>query len=138
MKAFFLAMLPLLITSSLHAQLPLTEEQAIEYSKSIDVKMLDPSLPSERLEDWLRSGPPHVEFLRWQSDNTCDNKPGTDLDTDYPRCVRVVFERSGQGGFLLVHIGTLRKGIIGPPQLYQGIGVWEPAFVQTGSTEQLS
>jgi hypothetical protein len=37
MKAFFLAMLPLLIASSLFAQLPLTEEQVIEYSTSIDV-----------------------------------------------------------------------------------------------------
>jgi hypothetical protein len=136
MKVLFLAMLPLLIPSSLPAQLPLTEEQVIEYSKSIDVNMLDPSLPSERLEDWLRSGPPHAELLRWQSADTCDNKP--DLDTDYPRCVRVAFERGGQGGFFLVHIGTLRKGIIGPPQLYWGIGVWEPAFVQTGETERLS
>jgi hypothetical protein len=136
MKAFFLAMLPLLIASSLHAQLPFTEEQLIEYSKSIDVKMLDPSLPSERLEDWLRSGPPHAEFLRWQSDETCDNKP--DLDTDYPRCVRIAFERGGQGGFFLVHIGTLRKGIVGPPELYGSISVWEPPFVQTGGTERLS
>lgn len=136
MKAFFLAMLPLLIASTLHAQLSLTDEQVIEYSKSIDVKLLDPSLPSERLEDWLRSGPPHAEFLRWQSDETCDNKP--DLDTDYPRCVRVAFERGGQSGYFLVHIGTLRKGIIGPPQLFQGIGVQEPPFVQTGWTGRLS
>ncbi|MBZ5641627.1 MAG: hypothetical protein LAO19_02605 [Acidobacteriia bacterium] len=136
MKAFFLAMLPSLIASSLFAQLPFTEEQMIEYSKSIDVKMLDPSLPSERLEDWLRSGPPHSEFLRWESDDTCDNKP--DPDTDYPRCVHVAFGRGGQSGYFLVHIGTLRKGIIGPPQLYQGIGVQESIFVQTGWTERLS
>jgi hypothetical protein len=136
MKAFFLAMLPLLVASSLYAQLPLAEEQVIEYSKSIDVKMLDPSLPSERLEDWLRSGPPHAELLRWQSDDTCDNKP--DLDSDYPRCVRVAFARGGQSGQFLLHIGTLRKGIIGPPQVYGGIGVQEQAFVQTGRTERLS
>lgn len=137
MKAFFLTILLLLLASSLHAQLPsITEEQVVEYSKSIDVKMLDPSLPSERLEDWLRSGPPHAELLRWQSDDTCDNKP--DLDTDYPRCVRVAFERGGLSGYFLVHIGTLRKGIIGTPQLYMGIGVQEPPFVQTGWTERLS
>jgi len=129
-------MLLLLVASSLHAQLSLTEEQVIEYSKSIDVNMLDPSLPSERLEDWLRSGPPRAEFLRWQSDDTCDLKP--DLNGDYPRCVRIAFERGGQGGYLLVHIGTLLKGIIGPPQLYQGIGVQEPVFVQTGWSERLS
>jgi len=82
MKALFQAMLPLLIASSLHAQLPLTEEQVIEYSKSIDVKLLDPSLPSQRLDDWLRSGPPHAEILRWQSADTCAQLP--DMNTDLP------------------------------------------------------
>jgi len=52
--------------------------------------------------------------------------------------VRVAFERGGQSGYFLVHIGTLRKGIVGPPQLYGGIGVEEPPFVKTGETERLS
>jgi hypothetical protein len=69
-------------------------------------------------------------------DETCDLKP--DLDTDYPRCVRIDFERGGQSGWILVLIGTLKKGIIGPPQLYEPIGVSEAGFINTGGTEHLS
>ena len=136
MKACFLAMLPLLVASYSFAQLPPTEEEVIKYSKSIDVKTLDASLPSQRLEDWLRSGPAHTQLLRWESDETCDNKPFRDLD--YPRCVRVTFGRGGQSGYFLVLIGTRKKGIIGPPRLYEGIGVQQEPFVQTGWAERLS
>ena len=135
-KAYFFG-LPLLAISLAHAQRPLTEAQEIEYSKSIDVKTLDPSLPSQRLEDWLQSGPPHTDSVHWLSDDTCDLKPD-DSDSDYPRCVGISFRRGGQSGEFLVQIGTLYKGIIGPPHLYVGIGVQEPVFIQTGWTEQLS
>ena len=136
MKVFLLAMLPLLIAAPLHAQSPITEAQAVEYSKSIDVKTLDLSLSSQPLEDWLRSGPPHVQLLRWESDETCDNRPYG--DRDYPRCVRITFGRGGQSGYSLLRIGTRHKGIIGPPQLYEGIGVEESIVIQTGSTDRLS
>jgi hypothetical protein len=66
MKACFLAMLPLLLASSSSAQLPYTQEQAIAYAKSIDVQTLDPSLPSQRLEEWLQSGPPHAHIWSWR------------------------------------------------------------------------
>lgn len=113
-----------------------SEKDAVVYVEAIDVKTLDPSLPSQSLEDWLHSGPPHTDSLKWMLDETCDNKP--DLDTDYPRCVRIEFSRGGQGGYFLILIGTLKKGIIGPPRLYEGIGVQQEPFVQTGWTERLS
>jgi hypothetical protein len=56
MKVYFLAMLSLLVASSSPAQLPQTETQVIAYAKSIDVKTLNSSLSSQRLEDWLQSG----------------------------------------------------------------------------------
>lgn len=113
-----------------------SEKDAVAYVKAIDVKTLDPSLPSQGLADWLQSGPPHTDFLKWMLDETCDLHP--DLEHDYPRCVRIEFRRGGQEGYFLVLIGTLRKGIIGPPRLYEGIGVEEEAFVQTGGTDRLS
>src|ERR1039458_6793876 len=69
------------------------EKDDVAYVKAIDVKTLDPALPSQGLEDWLKSGPPHTDFLTWMLDDTCDKKP--DLDTDYPRCVRIAFGRGG-------------------------------------------
>jgi hypothetical protein len=58
MKACLLVTLSFLAVSSSAAQHPYTEKQVIAYAKSIDVKTLDPLLPSERIEDWLQSGPP--------------------------------------------------------------------------------
>jgi hypothetical protein len=114
------------------------EKEAVAYVKAIDVKRLDPSLPSQSLEDWLQSGPPHTDFLSWRLDSTCDLMGDGNLETDYPRCVRIEFRRGGHSGYFLILIGTLHKGIIGPPQLYEPIGVWEEGFVQTGWTERLS
>jgi hypothetical protein len=139
MKACFLAMLWLLVASSSPAQLPYTEKQVIAYAKSIDVRTLDPSLPSQRLEDWLRSGPPHAHIAYWSMDATCDLKPDSP-SADYPLCARIAFSRDGEGGFFLVQVGTTNKGIVGRPQLYGGIGVFEveSPVVMTGSAERLS
>jgi hypothetical protein len=137
MKVSFLPVLLLLVASSSIAQVSVTEKVAVAYAKALDVKILDPSLPSQGLEDWLQNGPPHIETLRWQSDDTCDLHPDSS-DRDYPRCVRIAFARGGQEGYFLVLIGSLKRGIIGPPQLYYGPYVVEPGFIQTGSTDRLS
>jgi hypothetical protein len=52
----------------------------------------------------------------------------------------LAFSRNGEGGFFLVQVGTIKKGIVGRPQLYQGIDVFEvgSVFVLTGSAERLS
>lgn len=137
MKAYFVATLSLLVASSCPAQLRYTEKQVIAYAKSIDVKTLDPSLPSQRLEDWLQSGPPHAHIEYWRVADTCDLKPDSPSE-DYPLCARIGFSRNGEGGFFLVQVGTTNKGIVGRPQLYGGVGVWEGVFVLTGGSERLS
>jgi hypothetical protein len=137
MKACFLAMLALVMVSSSLAQLPYAQEQVIEYAKSIDVQTLDPSLPSQRLEDWLESGPPHAHIWSWRVADTCDLK-GDDTNVDYPLCAKVTFSRNGEKGQFLLQLGTLRRGIVGRPQLYSGVGVWEGFLVITGSSERLS
>jgi hypothetical protein len=137
MKAYFVAMLLLLVASASPAQRPYTEEQVIGYSKSIDVQMLDSPLPSQRLEDWLQSGPPHAHIGDWRVADTCDLKPDYPSE-DYPLCARIGFSRNGEGGFFLVQVGTTNKGIVGRPQLYGAIGVWEGVFVLTSGSERLS
>src|SRR5450755_1266536 len=136
MKVYFLAMLSLLVTSSSFAQRPYTEGQVIAYAKSIDVNTLDPSLPSERLEDWLQSGPPHAHIWSWRVADTCDLKPD-DPDVDYPLCAKVGFGRKGENGEFLVQVGTNHSGIVDAPKLYSGVGVYEAVFVRTGSSERL-
>jgi hypothetical protein len=132
-----LATLFLLAASSTLAQHRFTEKQVIDYAKSIDVKKLDPSLPSQRLEDWLQSGPPQAH-IRWTVADTCDNKPFR--NDDFPLCAKIWFSRSGEAGSLLIQVGRLHKGIVGTPQLYNPIMAWEEDsfFIMTGDAERLS
>jgi hypothetical protein len=69
--------------------------------------------------------------------NTCDLKPD-DPNVDYPLCAKVTFSRDGENGRFLTQVGTSRSGIVGRPQLYYGVGVWEGVFVLTGGSERLS
>jgi hypothetical protein len=120
MKAYFLPMLSLLVVSSFGVQVPYTEKQVVAYAKSIDVKTLDPNLSSQRLEDWLESGAPHAHIGYWSVEDTCDLKPVSPSE-DYPLCARVRFSRNDKGGFFLVRVGSIHKGIVGRPQLYGDI-----------------
>jgi len=139
MKARFLAMLSLLTASFSLAQLPYTQEQVIAYAKSIDVHTLDPSLPSQRLEDWLRSGAPHLQVLHWGVADTCDLKPD-EQTVDYPLCAKARLVRGGEAGEFLIQVGTIKEGISGSPQLDHGVGTMEAEnpLVLTGSSEHLS
>jgi hypothetical protein len=137
MKACLVATLTLLVASYSAAQPAYTEKQVIEYAKSVDVKTLDPSLSSQRLEDWLQAGPPHAH-IRWDVSDTCDNKP--DSDVDYPLCAKIWFSRNGEAGSFLIEVGTRRKGVGGRPQLYAPVLSWEdgPGWIMTGDAERLS
>lgn len=135
MNACVLATLSLVVASS-SAQLPYTSKQIIDYAKSVDVQTLDASLPSQRLEDWLQSGPPHAQ-VRWELADTCDLKPD-DATEDYPLCAKVWVSRNGQFGYFLLQVGTHRKGIAGTPQLYDDLYVWEDFWVATGASKKLS
>jgi len=138
MKTCLLAML--LVASSSVAQLPYTEKQVIAYSKSIDVKTLDPSLPSQRLEDWLQTSVPHPQTLVWLVENTCWQKPVA--NEDYPLCAHIRIIHNGQWAEFLVQIGTLHKGIVGLPTLSWyggGITIREDGMGSTtGYGERLS
>jgi len=137
MKALMLAVLLLPDASPSLAQRSYTQEQIIAYAKSIDVKTLDPSLPSQRLEDWLQSGQPHAHILMWLVQDTCQLKP--DTSGDYPLCAEVRVSRNGEAGIILVQVGTTQKGIVGTPQLYgAGVEEMEAPYVVTGSAERLS
>lgn len=141
MKSYLLALLLFLIASSATAQHRYTEKQVTAYAKSTDVKILDPSLASQRLEDWLQSGPPHAHIVYWKMEATCDLMPGSSAE-DYPLCARIGFSRNDRGGFILVQVGTRRRGIVGRPQLFGDIGVWKAdqkeGWVLAGTAERLS
>jgi hypothetical protein len=105
MKLFSLIILFVLLTPSLTAQHNYTEQEVVEYAKTLDIRKLDHRLPSEPLDKWLRSGPPHLDTVIWQMSRDCDlNDPESETtnsaianDDDRPLCVRFGFGRRGIG-----------------------------------------
>jgi hypothetical protein len=122
MNVCTLVMLSLLIACSAWAQRVYTEKQVIAYAKSIDTKTLDPSLPSQGLENWLRSAVPPAQSLSWLVEDTCWQKPFH--DEDYLLWAHVRITSNGQWAEFLVPIGTWHKGIVGSPKLSEsGINI---------------
>src|SRR5580692_2179003 len=115
MKVSLFTVLLLLAASSAPAQRHYTESQVITYAKNVDVHTLDPLLPSQRLEDWLKAGSPHAQ-IRWDLADSCDEKPD-EPNFDYPICAKIWFTRNGEAGSFLVQVGSRHKGIVGSPQL---------------------
>lgn len=113
-----------------------TDDDLVRYAKAIDVSKLDPSLPSQPLEQWLLGGPAKIDELYWHVERSCDLKfPEPDGDGEYPLCVKMGFRRGNTTGFGLVRVGTLESGVKGVPTL-QYLDVLKPFSV--GGYEKLS
>ena len=119
-----------------------SDADLVRYAKRIDVRGLDSSLGSRRLEDWLLSGPPHLKTLEWQKSD-CDIKPdGPEPREGWPLCVKVIMRRSEAPGWLVLMIGTTKAGIQGPPRLRYGVLIRKTAttlgpFVDVGRLSNL-
>jgi hypothetical protein len=106
----------LLFPSPSNANAHYTKQQVVSYSKALDVAKLDPTLTSQRLDQWLQSGPAHVEKVTWETSD-CDLMPPPDPKYVAPLCVKVRFTRRNAGGWILIKVGTFRDGISGAPHL---------------------
>jgi len=117
MKAQWLMAVLMLVSSSLMAKQHVTEQQVISYAKALDVAKLDPALPPQRLDKWLRSAPAHVDTVTWEMGD-CDLKPDfSNPNYVAPLCAKVSFRRGNCGGWALITVGTFRDGISGTPHL---------------------
>jgi len=100
------------------------DKEKLDYARSLDVHQLDPTLSPLKLEDWLRSGPAGMEKLNWQTSPTCELKdplPVSADEDDWATCVKFVFAYRGASkspAYVegLITVGTVRKGITGPPR----------------------
>lgn len=88
-------------------------EKTVAYAKGLDVRTLDPTLPSRPLEEWLRRGPLGLRDIKWRLSD-CSMKPiGRDRDR-YPLCVDFVFDQDKVGGVGMIRVGTLGGGLVQP------------------------
>src|SRR5262249_19046173 len=93
-----------------------TDDDVLNYAKSIDVAKLDSTLSSQRLDEWLRHGPARIDTLNWFVSRDCDLKcPEADADGDLSLCVKVGFRRRNIIGFGVLKVGTLKHGVGGQP-----------------------
>jgi hypothetical protein len=103
------------VPALLNANAYYTQKQVISYAKAIDVAKLDPSLSSQPLDEWLRSGQAHIETAIWEVGG-CDLK---NPPNPAPLCVQIRLKRGNAGGWLIVKVGAYREGIKGLPRLEQ-------------------
>lgn len=112
----------LLQAGTLWAQSPPTdptEKAAIDHAKTILVSSLDRSLPKITLEYFLQyesKGAP----IHWEV-NDCGEQtgdPATDPGRDFPMCVQADFDVQHRAVSVMIAVGTSRKGVSGPPQVF--------------------
>jgi hypothetical protein len=93
-----------------------SEKAVLKYARDLDVSNLDPMLPSQRLEEWLESGPPRAHEVTWRVSD-CDLKSNSERPKDQQQlCVRFGFRRGAIGGWGIVSVGTVAKGVEGTPR----------------------
>jgi hypothetical protein len=122
------------------------DKEKLDYARNLDAHQLDSTLPPVKLEAWLRSGPAGIGKLNWRTSPTCDLKdppPVSDDKDDWATCVKFIFAYNGASkspAYVegLITVGTVRKGITGPPRFkyfgfmdngfFQRNPSWEPDF----------
>ena len=133
MKPKWLMVVLVLVPPSLIAKQHFTEQQIISYAKALDVSKLDPTLSSQRLDQWLRFGPAHLDTVTWEMSD-CDLKPTYVA----PLCAKVRFRRGNCGGWAIITVGTFRNGISGTPRLEYIFAAVESNYARPPESTKLS
>jgi len=107
-------------------------KQAVLYAKELDIAKLDPTLLSRRIDEWLLFGPAHLDKVEWQISPSCGLEVPESRAPDWPLCVWFTFSRHGAGGSGMMIVGTLGKGVNGPPRLEQ-LEIWGAGVSQSAT-----
>jgi hypothetical protein len=94
---------------------PTNKEEA--FAKALDVHQLDPLLPSQRIDDWLKADVLHVDHVEWRAlgCNITEGRYGATLNPEAGLCAAVSFQRGNT--FVEIKVGNGAKGISGAPRL---------------------
>ncbi len=92
-------------------------KEEIIFAKALDVHRLDPLLPSQRLEDWLRGDALHVNHVDWSAlgCNITEGPYGATPNPEGGLCAAVSFQRGN--AFVEIKVSNRGKGISGAPRL---------------------
>jgi hypothetical protein len=92
-------------------------KEEVAFAKAIDVRQLDPSLSSQRLEDWLGSGFLHASNIEWNGlrCNIKEGQYGATRDAEGRLCATVSFQRGNATA--RINVATSGRGAGGPVKL---------------------
>jgi len=129
-----------LITSWAAAQNGRSGKRALAYAKHVSVSRLDPRLPKQAFGQWFKETVGTDARIMWEV-NDCGEQTGggTQKDRDIPTCVEADAELSdGRNVVVRVAVGTLRKGISGPPAVYYSVVLDKTAIRDVKNLSDLS
>jgi hypothetical protein len=97
------------------------DERIIAYAKRIRVSSLDPTLPKQPIEIWLKSIVGSKAVLSWEV-NDCGEQTGVAGDgssVNPPLCAEVDAKLTdGRKVGILIAVGTHKSGLKGKPNLF--------------------
>jgi hypothetical protein len=90
------------------------DTRVLDYVRQLDAQKLEPGLPSQPLEQWLRAGTARIDAIVWEVIPYCQlqEPPGP-----APLCARIQFTRGAGTGEGMIQVGTVKNGITGLPLL---------------------
>jgi hypothetical protein len=103
---------------SIEAQTNARDRRMIAYTKNIQVSRLDPRLPRQRLDTWIRSLIGNAP-QQWQISQCAEKPDPTASESSQTICGKLFSQLpDGRQLRLWIAIGTLKKGVQGPPTLW--------------------
>jgi hypothetical protein len=138
MYRFLVSGVVLLLTLPAPCKTGYSESAVLSYARHLDVAQLDRTLPTQGLEDWLKTGSAHVDKLVWEISN-CDLR-GNSEEHSSKRilCVKFAFGRGAVGGWAILTVGTVLKGIDGPAHFEYAQIATAPPNARGRTTRRLS
>jgi hypothetical protein len=124
MKKEILTLLMLLVLcflASSVAKAQQQEKEIIAYAQNIRVSDLDPTLPKQPVEEWLKSLVGAKAPISWEI-NDCGEQTGVAQDsgnTNPQTCAQVTSNlEDGQTVGIQIIVGTFKEGIKGKPEVF--------------------
>ena len=115
-----LVLLMVVITASIctYSQSARRDAEVIRYARSLPVSRIEPGMPKQRLDTWLRKILGRNLPLKWEV-NDCGEQTGTPVDRgrDFPMCVEATAETLDVFFTVSLMVGTFRRGVSGTPQI---------------------
>lgn len=105
------------------------EADVIARAQAVSTAELDPVLPRQPFAAWLGRVAGAGATVTWEA-NDCGEQTGTpeDAGRDFPVCAEAdALLPDGRKVIVLIAVGTLKKGIAGPPE------VWDVSIERTGT-----